>query len=371
MMKRIIAKRPLALLKNGIRDMYESILHDFAGGSGVRSIIMDMSATTLSAYTAPAGVARPLNILRDLAGVADLVETCFSATMDLDARIQIEQMRRNARDTHFLSWAPRVVDTLSLPLSGFVWESDGKIVGNVSLIPFHKWGRSIYLIANVATHPNYRRGGIGRTLTSMAMQRALERGADEIWLHVREDNPGAIKLYQGLGFIEKARRTTWKTMDTIGGRFSPVQTPDDFKISIRKDKNWEWQKKWLERSYPSALGWYGEQRSWSSFAPTIWNSLYHLITDTDLIHWSAWHAKQLQGVLTCLRSYGRSDQLWLACPPRPNPDVISHLLMHARNASGFSRSLSLEFPAGPMDEAIRAAGFHLHRTLLWMQFTTK
>jgi hypothetical protein len=49
---------------------------------------------------------RPLNILRDLGAVADLVEICFSPTLDAEGRSFLEQMRQNARDSRFLRWAP-------------------------------------------------------------------------------------------------------------------------------------------------------------------------------------------------------------------------------------------------------------------------
>ena len=51
------------------------------------------------------------------------------------------------------SLAPRMTEIASLPLTGYVWEQDGRIVGNASLIPFRDNGKRIFLIANVATHP--------------------------------------------------------------------------------------------------------------------------------------------------------------------------------------------------------------------------
>ena len=48
---------------------------------------------------------RPLNIVRDLPGVADLVEKCFADTMDAEGRNYIQQMRRAGQDNAFLRWA--------------------------------------------------------------------------------------------------------------------------------------------------------------------------------------------------------------------------------------------------------------------------
>src|ERR1051325_5038608 len=152
---------------------------------------------------------RPLNVLRDLSAVADLIELCFSPTMDNEGQRYLSDMRRTSRDDSFLHWASRVTETASMPLMGYVWEENGRIIGNASLIPFRDKGKRIYLIANVATHPDYRRRGIGRALTERVMRQARDKRASAIWLHVREDNPGAIELYQQLGFREIARRTTW------------------------------------------------------------------------------------------------------------------------------------------------------------------
>lgn len=338
----------------------------FPAAWAVGSIIFRMSVTlhlTPSTVDGP----RSLNILRDLPAVADLVELCFDSTLDADGRMQVDQMRRNGRDSTFLNWAPRMVDTVSLPLSGFVWEEKGKIIGNVSLIPFHKNGHRLYMIANVATHPKHRRRGIGRALTQMAVDRIRERGADSIWLHVRDDNPGAISLYRQLGFVERARRTSWRASEPHA--FFEREMPHSlFEIAPRRAPHWEWQKKWLERAYPPALTWYTEQRSWNSFAPGLFHSLFNLLTDADLTHWSIFEGNNLLGLVTHQGNHDfRSDRLWLAFPSRPHPDAVTELLLHARKKLGFSRNLAIEYPVGPMDDSIHAAGFRVARTLLWME----
>src|SRR5512138_2073048 len=135
---------------------------------------------------------RPLNVLRDLPAVADLIELCFSSTMDTDGQRYLSDMRRASRDDSFLNWASHMAESASMPLTGFVWDEGGRVVGNASLIPFRDHGKRVYLIANVATHPEFRRRGIGRALTERAMQLARAKNASAVWLHVRDDNPGAI-----------------------------------------------------------------------------------------------------------------------------------------------------------------------------------
>lgn len=310
------------------------------------------------------GQMRPLNILRDLPAVADLIELCFSNTLDPEGRSYLDQMRRNGRDSGFLDWAPRVIESVSLPLSGFVWEDGGRVVGNVSLVPFSKRGRKMFMIANVATHPDYRRRGIARALTQAAIQRAREKRAETIWLHVRQDNPGAIALYRDLGFYERARRTTWYAM---AGSLLP-EAKRHPPVSIRPASSWDWpqQNRWLEIAYPSSLDWYYANQ-WKVLKPGLLNGIYRFLADIDTLQWAAYRDNRLGAILSCQRTSGRNDYLWLAAPRQPDPEIIMEVLLYGRRALSERYGLSLEFPAGIADDAIRAAGFQPQRTLVWME----
>jgi len=305
---------------------------------------------------------RPLNMLRDLPAVADLIELCFSSTMDNEGQRYLTDMRRASHDDSFLNWASHMAETASLPLAGYIWEQDGRIVGNASLIPFRNHGRRIYLIANVATHPDYRRRGIGRALTERVMKQARAKNASAMWLHVRDDNPAAIKLYQELGFQEIARRTAWQAVpDRL---LSTPQT--DIQIVTRQPRFWPLQQDWLRRLYPDALNWY---HSWNfnALRPGLWNWFYLLFIDFNIRQWAAVHNDQLLAALTWAPQGGRSESLYAATGSAPADEALTHLLIHARRALSNHTSLSLDYPAGEMTEAIRAAGFKVRRTLLWMR----
>jgi len=307
------------------------------------------------------GRLRPLNILRDLSSVADLIELCFRSTMDAEGRQYVQEMRRSAGNSNFLRWASRAVDTVSLPLAGYVWDDGGRIVGNISLIPFTRNGRRTYLIANVATHPDYRRRGIGRLLTDTAMRHARERQAASIWLHVRDDNPGAIKLYEELGFVERARRTSWYAVPG-----TPVGGPaPDIVILPRRSADWSQQTDWLQRLYPRELNWY-QTTTWNIFASGFMKSMYRLVTDTSTEQWSAFEGDRLRGVLSVHFSRGRSDQLWAAVPT-DGEQALYALLVYVRRRLSQQRALAFDYPAYQAAELIRAAGFTVQRTLLWMQ----
>src|ERR1051325_9231916 len=304
---------------------------------------------------------RPLNVLRDLSAVADLIELCFSPTMDNEGQRYLSDMRRASRDDSFLHWASRMTETASMPLMGYVWEQDWRIIGNASLIPFRDKGKRIYLIANVATHPDYRRQGIGRALTERVMRHARDKKASSVWLHVRDDNPGAIKLYQDLGFQEVARRTTWQAHSD-----PRLPAPDtNIQIVSRQPRFWPLQQEWLRRLYPDDLAWY---HSWnlSAFRPGLWNWLYLLFVDFNIKQWAAVRDDQLLATLSWVPQGNRSESLYAAAI-RSESEALTGLLIHAQRTISFSQRLTLEYPADEMSEAIRAAGFKPQRTLLWMR----
>ena len=305
---------------------------------------------------------RPLNLLRDLPSVADLIELCFSTTMDNEGQRYLSDMRRASNDDSFLSWASHMTETASMPLMGYIWEQDGRIVGNASLIPFRDHGKRIYLIANVATHPDFRRRGIGRALTERVTQHARAKNASAIWLHVRDDNPGAIKLYEDLGFQEIARRTNWQA---ISDRFlSPPAT--DLQIVPRQPRFWPLQQDWLRRLYPESLNWY---HSWNfnALRPGLWSWFYLLFVDFNIKQWAAVRNDELLATLTWMPQGGRSESLYAAISPGSDGETLTHLLIHARRALSNHSLLSLDFPAGEMIDPIQAAGFKIRRTLLWMR----
>jgi ribosomal-protein-alanine N-acetyltransferase len=56
-------------------------------------------------------------------------------------------------------------------------------------------------IATLATHPNYRRKGIGEQLMIAALQSARTEGASRAFLEVRSGNSAAQAMYKKYGFI--------------------------------------------------------------------------------------------------------------------------------------------------------------------------
>jgi ribosomal protein S18 acetylase RimI-like enzyme len=333
-----------------------------------------MASITISARAEAHPNLRPLNVLRDLSAVADLIETCFSSTMDSDGKQYVQDMRRAGKDNSFVRWANHAAETTSLPLSGYIWEENGRIVGNASLIPFRHKKQRTYLIANIAVHPDYRRKGIARSLTERAIRHAREKKVDNIWLHVRDDNPGAIELYTKLGFVERARRTSWQAHTDPHAQ--NLQT--DFVITGRNPNDWQTQLNWLSRLYPDPLAWH---RNWTfnSLRPGLWNWLYLLFVDINIRQWAAvkkshpstGSASGTMETALAWIPYGRGEALFAATGEGSDPDALTALLIQARRDLSHSYSnIALEFPTGDFDNAIQAAGFKPLRTLIWMQATS-
>ncbi|MGE5251843.1 MAG: ribosomal protein S18-alanine N-acetyltransferase [Bacteroidota bacterium] len=61
-------------------------------------------------------------------------------------------------------------------------------------------------IATIATHPDFRRQGIGEELLSHALRQAVEEGAVRAFLEVRAGNEPARIMYRRMGFTEDGRR---------------------------------------------------------------------------------------------------------------------------------------------------------------------
>ncbi len=60
----------------------------------------------------------------------------------------------------------------------------------------------------VAVHPDYRRKGQGEALIEQLLKDARARGAERIFLEMRENNP-AVKLYEKIGFEPIGRRKSY------------------------------------------------------------------------------------------------------------------------------------------------------------------
>ena len=303
------------------------------------------------------GKIRPIRIMHDLPKIADLVELCFKHNMDGEGKRYVQQMRRASQNAGFLNWASN-----SPPLTGYVWGEEKQIVGNISIVPFRKKG-IVFLLANIAVHPDFRRRGIARLLTQKGMEHARQRRAESIWLQVEDDNPSAIKLYENLGFQTRARRTTWDAVSEPDPRKVVAQTI----VTSRAAHFWEQQHRGLAQAYPEEITWY-RMPDWEIFKPGLKYWLYRLFVESDVRQWVAQKDGKFQAALIWRYTRARRSPLWLASAPQADSETLASLLLHARlHLASQRRDFYIDYPAGELTEAFEAAGFASRRTLLWMR----
>ncbi|WP_353807354.1 ribosomal protein S18-alanine N-acetyltransferase [Agromyces sp. SYSU T00194] len=70
-------------------------------------------------------------------------------------------------------------------------------------------------IQTIAVAPDARAGGLGRALMQALLAEAWRRGAHDVFLEVRADNPVAQGLYRSLGFSEIGRRRAYYQPDGV------------------------------------------------------------------------------------------------------------------------------------------------------------
>lgn len=320
-----------------------------------------VSVTASPTSTLPQNL-RPFDARRDLAAIADLIETCFENTLDPDGRRYLYNMRKAVGSKGLNRWVAMASGDSSLPLAGFVWEENARVVGNLSMIPFFSQGRRIYLIANVAVYKEYRRRRIARALTEAALERSRQRRVNEIWLHVRDDNEAALNLYTSMGFEPQVARTTWNSLPG----FSSGETSPDLRVIPRVSRHWEKQRLWLAHNYPLNLRWHFTLKM-RSFQPGLWGFIHRLVNEVDVRHWSVQKRKDLLGLVSLQSTKAYADRLWLAVPPENEDLAVLALLSVLRRGRRRRRPLTLDYPAGRAEHEIRAAGFKPQHTLIWMR----
>jgi ribosomal-protein-alanine N-acetyltransferase len=129
---------------------------------------------------------------------------------DLDAIMAIEN-----RSFPTDAWS---ADTMAAELDSphgryLVDEQDGTVVGYGGVRALQ--GSADADIQTIALLAEHRGQGRGRTLLRALLSAAVERGAREVFLEVRADNPSAEGLYRAEGFEEIGRRPRYYQPDDV------------------------------------------------------------------------------------------------------------------------------------------------------------
>ena len=78
----------------------------------------------------------------------------------------------------------------------------------VAVLQWRQLGREAEIF-DIAVEPAHRRQGLATLLLKRVLSLAKERGAQEIFLEVRESNAAALALYRKFGFIVAGRRLNY------------------------------------------------------------------------------------------------------------------------------------------------------------------
>ncbi len=305
---------------------------------------------------------RAIELRRDLDSIADLIDQCFADQMDAEGRDYIRHVRQIARGLGNFFVEGTTPENSQLPFHGYVWEENGRIVGNLTLIQVRRIDRRTYLIANVAVHPDWRGRGIGRLLTERAIAHVEVHGGQKIHLQVRVDNPSAIHIYQDLGFEEMARRTTW-----VPGIVSHSirETSCEVLVMKRKREQWPQQKEWLRAIYPYSLTW-NLPFSMERIEPGFWNWLSVFLNGGNIRGWSAMKNGVNIGTAVWERGFSGCDYVWLGTEMDHENEAISSLLPVVIQSVNKPARININYPAGRAIKAFHNAGMVEEHTLIWM-----
>ena len=269
-------------------------------------------------------------------------------------------MRRLSR----VGWIGWVLNYWLLPPAahpfGFVWEVDGRIVGNASLLRVEGCPRR-WVLSNVAVYPDHRRRGIGRALVQASIDLVQRRRGEVILLQVERDNRVAQVLYAAYGFRPLSTRTTW-----VRRKYQALPVTAEYGLARRR-KRGEWHEQWelARRVYPEGLIWPFPVAA-SLFHPHSLTGAFGL---HNMRHWVWSEGGKLLASLVARRGIERGSwRLILVVEPQARGRVEVGLLARALDDLTPSNHVVLDYPAGLAVVELRELGFQPERTLTWMAF---
>ncbi len=329
-----------------------------------------MLATPIPAISSSSSGPRPFNLSRDSRQVLGLMDISFG-------RIGAASGQRVLYDRLSISQANPLAGRLNIPsrgmVPGFVWEEDGKIVGNVTLLSSEIRGR--YLIANVAVHPDYRRQGIARGLMNEAISHIQSLAGETVLLQVESNNEGAISLYDSFSFIKLGNMHQWQA---TGSRIRAIPDGSDFRDRIRPLSKHDFRAAFnldCHSVHPDL--------NWPNPPPPDYyeRGLFRRLTDfLNGRRHAAWvvettsSAKQkryLTGLVSITSDWGRPTWLRVRVDPRWQGHIERSLLSTALSQLKHTRSTNIRsnHPAGDefVSQLLSQGNFNIRRTLTVMK----
>ncbi len=310
---------------------------------------------------------RPIDSSKDLPQLIKLLRLVFGKELGAEGQKFFAGLPESRTASVF--WR---LDPASARLApGYVWEIDGRLVGNVTLLPTRS--KSRFLVANVAVHPDFRRRGIARMLMIAAEEGVRQQYGREILLQVDEGNEAGLGLYRSLGYDECGSMITWR---------SSVSRVRDLPFDMVKGKELSaalklQRHRWKEacqldkRVLASELRWpeplpadYYKQGIWKRASNFLSGRFQHCWMTLD-------QQSNLNGLATIYGEWGRPHQLNL----RIHPDwkgqleavLLQKLIQSLRSLP--RRNIQLIHMANDalVSELLTQTNFSRHRSLMHMR----
>jgi ribosomal protein S18 acetylase RimI-like enzyme len=298
---------------------------------------------------------------KDLQGMADLIELCFSQDMDPDGKKYINFLRESALK-NFPAFNTFNGNGFRLAaIDGFICKSNNQVIGNLSMSPFlSKKGRLLF-ISNIAVHPDFRNIGIGNRLIRRIVDFAKENDNSSIWLQVRKENEIAFQLYSSLDFQTHSIRDTWLIEPGLK-HFDYLS--EGLILEKRRTLDWKSQKDWLEEIYPEEIQWLLEMNM-MDFGSSIWHKIFNMISGRNSVHWSIIRKKQLMGVISWQPTYRYADQIWIAAS-RDSIKTVVGCLPIVQEMLNVKKDLMVNLPEKAGSPILHELGIKKIHTLIWM-----
>ena len=314
---------------------------------------------------------RPVNLRRDLAQVADLIELVFADRMDAAGRAAIREMRYLSRMSIGVNTLGQLNELVRGIAKGYVWEEDNRVVGNVSIYPADNVSssRKTFVIANVGVHPDYRGRGIARALMQACYVSARQYENASLILQVDEANEPAVNLYRSLNFVQERVFTTWvrrhrtRNISPTGSAFRPMRPKrngwqDEFALAQTVRPNEKGGLGWLrpthQKYFRRSIG--QQLRDWLMLAGTE----RYVIHDDQ---------RKLVGVMMYTNQVASSTRITLLIEPSAPEAVVRAFLETVIQRVGHT-ALTLEHPADDtlVSNILGDYGFRPTRHLIHMRY---